>query len=142
MNLLPCHNSVGYQPIAAISSGILKGSEINYKFLKDSVSTFQLDSISVYKSEYTEFGLGLVEISANTLSIKDVFKNYYKVIWQLYLRDHEINMPLPDVSKECAVSLSHYLEGVNQLFDLYNFGVKFSNRIIKNVRWLNLAQRL
>lgn len=129
--LLPCHNSIGYQPIAAIASGLIKGTRINYKFLKDNISTFQLDSIAVYRSEYQQQGLSLMEISSNNASLKDVFKDYYKVIWQLYLRDHEINVALPDVSKECADKLHTYLEGVNQLFDLYNFGVKFSNRIIK-----------
>lgn len=129
--LLPCHNSIGYQPIAAIGTGLINGSKINYTFLKDNISAFQLDSISVYKSEYQDQGLNLKEISSNHSSLKDVFKDYYKVIWQLYLRDHELNVALPDVSKECAESLYGYLEGVEQLFDLYSFGVKFSNRIIK-----------
>lgn len=129
-DLLPCHNSISFQSIAAIGLGLIKKEEINYEFLKSNISPFQLDSIAVYKSEYAGHGLDLVEISSTFDTTKDVFKSYYKIIWQLYLRDEEINTPLPDVTKETADHLQHYQEGLNNLFDLYNFGVKFSNRII------------
>ena len=130
-DLLPCHNSISHQAVATIGAGLLKGDNISYEFLRKNISGFHLDSIKVFKSEYSSFGLNLREVSANYDTVQDVFKNYYRVIWQLYLRDHEIQATLPDLTPETSKELQGYLEGINNLFDLYNFGIKFSNRIVE-----------
>lgn len=129
-DILPCHNSINHQSVSAIATGLINKEEIDLKFLTTNLSPFQLDSILVYKTDYEDYGLVLKEISSTNKPIKEVFKDFYKIIWQCFLRDHDINIGLPDVTKECAASLHKYQDGINYLFELYNFGIKYSNKII------------
>lgn len=129
--LLPCHNSIGHQAVSAIANGLIEDEEISYNFLQKSLSPFQLDSINVYSAWYNQHGLDLTEVSANDRTLPHIFQDFYKVIWQYYFREHEVEMSLPKLNSSSVQQLNSYKEGVNHLFDLYNFGAKFSNRIIE-----------
>jgi len=128
---LPCHNSISHQAISIIAQGVLNKQTIDRQYLKTNINTFQLDTIQVYTSEYQNTGLVLNEISENYLSLEDVFKNFYKIIWQCYLRDTDINLALPEISENTAKQLYRYQDGVNYLYEIYNFGSTFSNKIIQ-----------
>ena len=128
--LLPCHNSINHQAVATIAKGLLNKEEINSQFLKENINTFQLDMIRVFKSSYEQTGLKLNEISSNFMNLTDVFKSYYSILWQCYLRDTDLDAALPDISEETAKELYRYKDGISYLYDIYNFGVNFSNKII------------
>jgi ADP-heptose:LPS heptosyltransferase len=128
---LPCHNSISHQAVATIAHGLLNNEVIDSKFLKAKINTFQLDTVRIFSSKYQETGLVLTEISENYLSMEDVFKNFFTVIWQCYLRDTDINVALPDISENTARELYKYQDGVNYLYEIYSFGVTFSNKIIQ-----------
>ena len=130
-DLLPCHNSISHQAVAAIANGIIQEKEISYEFLESSISSFQLDSINVYSSWYNQHGLDLLQISANDQTPSSLFQDFYKVTWQYYLRQHDVAMDLPKLSASSAKELQKYSEGIGHLYELYNFGAKFSNRIIE-----------
>jgi ADP-heptose:LPS heptosyltransferase len=128
--LLPCHNSINFQTVSTVAYGLLNQHEINSDYLVERLTPFQLDSARIHMSELTENGLELKEISNNHQTMADVFKEYYKVIWQYYLRGVDVDSGLPDITAETANQLSSYLDGTNYLYELYNFGVKYSNKII------------
>lgn len=134
---LPCHNSINHQAIACIAKGLIDGASINAQYLKENLNPFQLDTIRVYSSSYNETGLVINEVSENYLGLADVFKEYYKIIWQIYLRDTELKADLPEITQETAKQLYRYQDGVNYLWEIYNFGVKFSNKIIKEAESTN-----
>jgi ADP-heptose:LPS heptosyltransferase len=133
-DLLPCHNSINHQVVSVIADGILKGETINKNYLSANLTPLHLDPIRVYGSSYDHNGLVLDEVSNNHSSVNDVFKAYYKIIWLYYLRGVETNSKLPDISKSTAQALQQYTAGVNYLFELYNFGVKYSNKIIEGAQ--------
>lgn len=130
-DLLPCHNSINHQTVAQIAKGLINKEEINTNYLKDNLNPFQLDMVRIFKSEYDLTGLRLKELSSNYMNLDDVFKAYYSIIWQCYLRDTDLDVSLPDISEETAKQLYRYKDGISYLYDIYNFGVNFSNKIIK-----------
>jgi len=130
--LLPCHSSINYQVISTISNGLIEQKTIDKNYLFNELTSFQLSTIKVYKSTYVEDGLDLEELTENYSTSADVFKNYFKIIWLYYLRGVETNSKLPQITRDTAIELSQYTSGINYLFELFNFGVKYSNMIIEN----------
>lgn len=132
--LLPCHNSINHQLVKTIAKEMLYGNKINQDFLKAKLTPFHLNSVKIYTSSFNEnTGLVLSEITENYKSLSEIFKEYYKVIWQYYLRDTDVNVELPHMSEDTASSLYNYSAGVQYLYELYNFGVKYSNKIIHEI---------
>ncbi|MBD64109.1 MAG: hypothetical protein CME62_02805 [Halobacteriovoraceae bacterium] len=127
---LPCHSSINHQLVAQIAHGVLGGQEITEKYLKTNINSFQLDSVDIYGSIYNSHGLDLLPITQNYKNIENVFKDFYKVVFQCFLRDHDLNCSIPEISRETAAKLNHYRDGAQYLIEIYNFGVKFSNKII------------
>lgn len=130
-DLLPCHNSLQHQVVTKVAGHFLKNSGLELSETIKDLSPFHTNQIKIYQSAYSDEGLQLREITKNYLDLSDTFKNFYEIIFQYYLRGVEINNPLPDISEETAKSLAQYIDGTNYLFELYNFGVKYSNQIIK-----------
>ncbi len=133
-DLLPCHNSINHQVVNTIATGLIQQKEINQDFLKSRLSPLHMDSVRIYRSEYSDEGIDLNLISNHHNNIQEVFKQYYKIIWLYYLRGVESNSELPNISKETAAQLSEYTSGVNYLFELYNFGVTYANRILDDAK--------
>ena len=130
---LPCHTSVNHQSIAVIAKGLLNNATINEKFLKNNIPTFHIDNLTVFSSLYGHYGLELKKLSSEYMSSKEVFQDFYKVIWQCYLRNFDINAALPEISKDTASQLYKYKDVINYLIELYNFGLKYTNKIINEV---------
>lgn len=128
--LLPCHSNINFQAVSTIAKGLINKEVINHNFLNTKLTPFQLDTLNIYKSEYTDEGLELIQISNNYLSTKDVFREYYKIIWQYSFRTSDVQAATPQITKETALELQGYIEGVNYLYELYNFGIQFTNKII------------
>lgn len=131
-DLLPCHGSINYQVVSTIAKGLLVGEVIDHSFLVNNLTPFHLNNLKVYNSSYQEDGLELFELTENYASLDEIFMSFYKVIWQYYLRGVERSIETPKVSKENAISLYEYIKGINYLYELYNFGIKYSNSIISN----------
>lgn len=130
-DLLPCHTSINHQVVTTIASAVLHGHELTTDYLKTNLTPFHLNTVKIMKSSYDDTGLYFDELSENHSNINDVFKAYYKIIWLYYLRGSETSTQLPDISTETASKLNHYVSGINYLFELYNFGVNYSNKIIE-----------
>jgi len=142
-DLLPCHNSINYQVVNVIAKGLISGEKISSLYLKAHLTPFHLNTVSIYKTSFRDnTGLEIKEISENYKTIKNVFQDYYKIIWQYYLRNVEIDSSLPDITPEVAKELYEYLNGTNYLFELYNFGVKYSNKIIEQTSKADLDFKL
>ena len=129
--LLPCHSSLNHQAISHIAKTLINGKREQLSETLKNISPFQIGNSSIFVSEYCEHGLAIREITKNNATIEGVFKNFYKIIFQYYLRGVDIKDPLPNISRETASHLSRYLEGTNYLYELFNFGVKYCNQIIK-----------
>lgn len=129
--LLPCHTSINHQAVAGIASHVYKTGSTEIKSLLKEMTPFYFNQLKVYKSFYTDQGLRLEEQTGDFKAINDVFKTYYDIIFQYYLRGVDIQGELPEITKDTASHLYRYLEGTNYLYELFNFGIKYCNQIIK-----------
>lgn len=129
--LLPCHSSINYQVISTIAHAILNKQKITKNFLKEKLTPFHLSNLTVYSSQYAEDGLELKELTENFATHSDVFRDFYKIIWLYYLRGTDTNSNVAQITRETAEKLYEYQKGVSYLFEIYNFGVKYSNKIIE-----------
>ncbi len=129
--LLPCHNSINHQVISVLANSILNKDEISRESLTEKLTTFHLASIEIFTTDFTEDGIIYKEVLSEYKATREVFKVYYDIIWQYYLRGIETNKQLPMISPSTAQELSKYLSGINYLYELYNFGMKYSNKIIE-----------
>ncbi|MFZ4712999.1 MAG: glycosyltransferase family 9 protein [Bacteriovoracaceae bacterium] len=134
-DLLPCHANISHQSVVALSQAILSGETINHKVLAQKISAFHMDSIHIYQTEINaSHGLTIQDLAQNPETISSIFKNFYQVMWTFMFEEVEIRLPLPSLNRELLSNLSHYQSGLQQLFELNNFGVKFSQYIIDETK--------
>ena len=131
--LLPCHSSINHQLVSTLGAQILKGEEVTGEFLKEKLTPFHLGSCLIYSTSFDENGLQYHDLLNDYKTARSVFMDYYKIIWQYYLRDCETNTTLPQISPITAKHLHQYLDGTNYLFEIYNFGSKYSNKLTSAV---------
>lgn len=129
--LLPCHSSISHQVVATLAKAKLNSIKIDSAFLENNISPFQIDSLKILESSYDENGLHLKQLTKNFSSTNDIFKDYYKLLFQYYIRGTEVNIELPKLTPETSSQLRHYAEGTKYLYELYNFGVRYCDRILK-----------
>lgn len=128
--LLPCHTSINHQTVAAITKSMLADETISRSNLLKNLTSFHLDTVNIYKSKFDEAGINLEEITENNMTIQDVFRTYYRILWSYYLTNKELATKIPKVNTEVARTLSNHLDGSIHLFELYNYGFNFCNKIL------------
>lgn len=129
-DLLPCHSSINHQTVVAITKKMLAGEDVTRKSLMNDLTGFHLDTVNIYKSQFDEAGIRLDEITENNKSTKDVFRTFYRILWSYYLTGKEVASEIPEISNDVAKALATHLDGSNYLYELYNYGFTFCNRIL------------
>jgi ADP-heptose:LPS heptosyltransferase len=129
-DLLPCHGSINHQTVVAVTQKMLAGEEVSRKSLMENLTGFHLDTVNILKSSFDEAGIKLDEITENNMSAKEVFRTFYRILWSYYLTGKEVGADLPKVSPDVSKVLATHLDGSNYLFELYNYGFTFSNKIL------------
>jgi ADP-heptose:LPS heptosyltransferase len=133
--LLPCHSNISYQAVVAVAQCVLSGTEVNHKVLNQKISAFHLDSIHIYQSQIdANTGLQLIDLTQNPDTISSTFRNFYQVMWNFIFTEQEVRLPLPAMNRELLSNLSMYQSGLQQLFELNNFGLKYSQYILDEIK--------
>lgn len=130
-DLMSCHKDLSYQAINTLISGLLDNKQVDYTFIKNNCSPIHLQNMAIYKSSIDmDLGMQLHNISQNESDIKEVFKQIYSVIWSFLLKGLECGTDMPVISSKTTQQLLHYIEGIKNLYELNNFGSKYSNYIL------------
>lgn len=137
-DLLPCHKDINHQLVSKLSNAILTGSEINGDFFKKELSPFVMDSVDVYVPSFDNGFMSLHKINDSHSTTKQMMETYYRIIWSYFFKEIEVNANIPQLSNEIKKDLYHHREGVNYLFELINFGLKFSNAIVNEAAAPNI----
>jgi hypothetical protein len=127
--LQPCHNDLSVQAIYKVTQMVIEGSPINEITIKESISPFEIDKIKIMTPSFENSSLDLIEISNTTDTITSYFKNIYNMVWNYYMRNEEKSIQSMNLSDDDTSRLITYSEGVQTLFELYGFGMKFSKTI-------------
>ncbi len=74
-----------------------------------------------------------IELIVRNTSIDEIFSIIYRIIWLRYCSDIEEVSCIPNISKSDSEILSKYSEGINYLYELSEFGKKYTEYIIKEL---------
>jgi ADP-heptose:LPS heptosyltransferase len=127
-----CHNDIPTQVVSSLIECLLESNEICPILIDKKISSYHLDSINITKSFFTETGmLNSKNILDHYLSLESIFKIFYRILWLYFLEETEEKVDFPIIPKKYNDELSEYLEGLQSLFELSEFGIKYSNYIVK-----------
>lgn len=132
--LLPCHTNISYQAITTLVEGILANETINSKYLTSKLSGFHLENIYIHQALLTNQGLDLQELTGNNLELAGLFQTYYKITWGFVFSEEEYKVSSPKISGQQYSELSNYQSGIQNLFELNNFGIKYSQYILEETK--------
>jgi ADP-heptose:LPS heptosyltransferase len=129
-----CHADLSYQAVAEIIRGFVCEDDIDYATLKSKVSPFHLDSLSIYRFGPTNTGWYASEnIGDGLASTKEAFRDILKVALTYKMEEIEENLSLPIISNSTCEALVKINEGIEQLYQLCEFGKKYSKDVIVEI---------
>lgn len=129
-----CHLDVPYQVVTACAQGVLKSGKISQTELKNNTSAFHLSSVSVQIAEIDQnHFMQLRELGTAESDSRDIFRTFYRIIWQFLLNGIDENAAFPHLNLNTHKSLLTTLGGIQYLFDLCEFGKKYSRYILEEI---------
>jgi len=125
-----CHDKIPSQAVASAVEALISQKKIDTSFLK--TNKLFTNQFKIYKSTFSNQGLfKLVNISMQDSSISEVFKIIYRICWLHLIPEIEENTQFPKIDKKVAKELQSYIKGVTHLFELFEFGKKYTKFIIE-----------
>lgn len=128
-----CHHDIPYQLVSNIIKQLLSGNEIDSEWIKNSNSGFHLSSVNFYKSRFQNGIFTLDSLIDGHLDVSDIFRTFYKITWSFVLNDLEDNYPFPKLTPNSHRDLLDALTGLQHLFELSEFGQKYSRFILEEI---------
>jgi ADP-heptose:LPS heptosyltransferase len=133
-NFFQCHADLSYQAVTEIIRGFVVEEDINFESLKGKVSPFHLDSLNIYRFGPSNTGWYAAEnIGDGEANLTESFRDILKVALTYKMEEIEENLSFPKISKTTAEQLSHLRSGVEQLFQLCEFGKKYSKDVLLEI---------
>lgn len=133
-NFYQCHADLSYQAVTEIIRSFVVEEDINFAKLKTQVSPFHLDSLSLFRFGPSNTGWFAAEnIGDGEATLKDAFRDILKVALTYKMEEIEENLSLPKISSTTATQLEHLNGGVEQLYQLCEFGKKYSKDVIVEI---------
>jgi ADP-heptose:LPS heptosyltransferase len=130
-NLMPCHKDINYQTVASTVNSIILEGDVTKDNLYNNISTFHLSSSKIVRSDINKNGnFKLNTITDDFVSFDDCTHTFYSLIWNAYLKNEEINTDIPRVNEDTANKLANNLQGIQYLFEIYNFAAKFAKELV------------
>lgn len=125
-----CHADLSYQAVTEIIRGFVTEDDINYTQLKEKVSPFHLDSLSISRLGPSNLGWYAGERLDGEYSLQETLCDIFRIAFLYKTEELEENLSLPKASNQVLAELKHLQSGVEQLFQLCEFGKKYSKDII------------
>ena len=129
-----CHNEISYQVVCSCIDQMIKNNEIVLNDIKEDISLIHLNSVDIYKTCLSEKGILAFDcITDNYPSENDIFRTYYRIIWQFFLNDIEEVHSFPSLTDSSYENILYYIEGLKYLYELSEFGKRYSKYILEEV---------
>ena len=129
-----CHNDISYQVVCSCIDQLIKNNKIAFDEMKKNISQLHLNSVDVYKSNFSKKGMLFFEcITDNYPCENDIFRKYYRIVWQFYLSDLEEIHDFPPLTDPTYKGLLYYTEGLQYLYELSEFGKRYSKYILEEI---------
>ncbi len=129
-----CHADVSYQATAAILNNFTQNNTIVAEEIYKDVSSFHLDSLDIQEFGQTSTGWFSIEKKGPDSPIfRDFIRDIYKVALAFKLEEIDEQLSFPNLSREHLQPLEHLQQGVQQYYELCEFGKKYSHYILVEV---------
>lgn len=128
-----CHADIPYQAINTFLTNLISGNVRDKEVLKN-VSPFHTSKLQIYKSSLESSGFfNLKPLIEHNLDVKQVFHKIYRIVWQFVLAETEETSDFPVISSATSSQLQNYQEGIKHLYQINEFGKKYSTYILQEV---------
>lgn len=134
-DLMPCHNDINHQSVVAVANLIINEEVISKDSLNKKISTFHLSSCKIYWSMISENGsFQLFNLTDDFENSNEATHSFYRYIWDLYLKYEEGDLSAPMISKLTAEKMANELQGIQYLYEIYNFAAKFAKQLVEEAK--------
>lgn len=128
-----CHHDIPYQVVNNVIKQLLTNGNVDSAWVKNNNSGFHLSSVNLYKAHFFNGQLMLDNLVDNQSDSSEIFKTFYRIAWSYVLNEQETNLPFPKLSNSSHADLLAALTGLQHLFELSDFGKKYSKYILEEI---------
>jgi ADP-heptose:LPS heptosyltransferase len=129
-----CHADIPYQAVINMANQLLNANTIDKNRLQKDVSAFHLNSINIDKTTVNKVGqLTFTNILEDEKSAKQIFKDFYQIIWSYCFSEIDLNLEIPKFSRETTAMLKTSVKSVETLYELSEFGKKYTRYILEEI---------
>lgn len=129
-----CHKDLSYQIVTECLQQLIDTNSIDVKVMKKNTSPLHLSNTSLFQSGFSENGIYFLKnISSCDISTKELYNTFYKIVWLFLLEEIEEVSGYPSLNAGSVHSLESFIPNLKQLFELAEFGKKYSRFILEEV---------
>lgn len=129
-----CHKDLGYKVVAESIQQLIDTNTITSEKILENISPLHLSSVNIYQSTFSQSGLfSLTPVTKSDSSTEYLYKTFYKIVWLFMLEGQEENTPFPSLNKLNVSQLEGFIPNLKQLFELSEFGKKYSRFILEEI---------
>ena len=133
-NFYQCHADLSYQATSEVLNQFVATNEINAETLYKNVSPFHLDSVDIYEFGQSKSGLfALDKIGKDAPLFREFIKDIFRVGIAFKFEEIEENLSFPNLQREDLAKITHLKQGIQQYYELCDFGKKYSHYILTEV---------
>lgn len=133
-DLYMCHSDIPYQLVTDIAAAMYREVDLK-KELKNKFNPFLTGSCQIHLTSINARS-GLVdfeELDSKPGSLAQNMRMFYRMMWAFTLGEMDEHHGFPVLSREAHASLLNLMEGLGYLFELSEFGKKYSLAIVEEV---------
>lgn len=127
-------NELPYNVTYQCIEQLLKKNLINIEELHNSCSTLSINKLNLYKTDMLANGdVTINELLHKEQNAKEIMRNFYHIAWSSIITEANISMDIPVINSEAKAQLMSHTKGIEALFELSEFGKKYSRYIIEEI---------
>lgn len=133
-NFTQCHLDIPHQTVSLAINQLLKNGKITSQSLKEESSSFHLGSIHLFSSQFNSAGQQVLsDLVDGSHDAREVIRNLSRISFSFLLSQYEENLPFPKLNQNSHADLYNTLIGVQHLYELCDFGMKYSRYILEEI---------
>ncbi len=129
-----CHKDIPYKVVNTVLNLTIKSIELTNDVMVKELSMFHLSSVKISIVKFSEIGfLYLDNILDSDLDTRDIVRTINRVGWLYNFTEKEERVDFPKLTKTTYPALVNQLKGIQQLYELSEFGKKYSKFILSEI---------
>lgn len=129
-----CHTDIPYQAAYSMIATLVETGNLEFETVLKKSSPFYFESLSLYQSKQTKVGFYQLEnLNKSDANYSDTLRAFYRISWLYKLSEVEEKHTFPVINKSHYQKLLKVLEGLQHLYELSEFGKKYSRYILEEL---------